>query len=135
MRPTSPRPHLISDQELAISNARVGPRTAAVRLRGPLNTHSRLRPIEAKVDVGQRLTALLVVVMMLQNHTRFVPFPQDTPAHSADFAGNPVQLQCPRRVGLVDSISRNRRFSNKYRHPTDLGHCMKGNQKTEKKSA
>src|SRR5216684_5648121 len=133
MRPTGPRPHLISDQEPLISNARVALRTTRVRLGGPLNTYSRLRHIEPEVIVGQRFTALLVVVMMLQNYTRVVPFPQDAPGHNADFAGNPDQLQCPRRMGLVVSISRNRRFSNGYRHTTDFGHCMKGSQEAEKK--
>src|SRR6266481_8615005 len=135
MRPTGPRPHLISDQEPLISNARVGLRTTRVRLGGPLNTYSRLRHIEPEVIVGQWLTALLVVVMMLQHYTRFVPFPQCAPAHSADFAGHSYQLQCPRRMGLVGNISRNRPFSNGYRHTADLGHCMKGNQEAEKRWA
>src|ERR1700730_10746883 len=61
-----------------------------VRLRGPLKTYSRLRRIEPEVIVGQWLTALPVVVMMLQHYTRFVPFPECAPAHSADFAGHPT---------------------------------------------
>ena len=104
-----------------------------LRLRWPFNTYSSLRRIESEVTLVKWLTALLVVVMMLQHYTLFVPFPQDAPAHGADFAGTPDQLQGPRRVGLVDSISRNRRFSNRYRHSADLGHCMKGNEEAEKK--
>src|SRR5882672_2259956 len=36
-------------------------------------------------------------------------------------------------MGLVDSISRNRRFWNGDRHTTDFGHCMKGSQEAQKK--
>jgi len=85
--------------------------------------------------VGQWLTALLEVVVMLQHYPRFVPFPEGAPGHSADFAGDPEQLQCPRRMGLVDNISRNRRFANGYRHTSDLGHCMKRKLEAEKKCA
>src|SRR5579862_1102728 len=89
-----------------------------------VKTCNRPKHIEPKVTDAEWLTALLVAVMMLQDYTRLVPFPQDAPGHSADFAGNRDQFQCPRRLGLVVSISRNRPFSNGYRQTTEFGHCM-----------
>src|ERR1700675_67671 len=77
-----------------------------------VKTCGSLKHIGPMVAVAQWLTALLVVVMMLQHYTRVVPFPEGAPAHSADLACRPDQLQCPRRMGLVDNISRNRRLSN-----------------------
>src|ERR1700730_15845167 len=136
MRPTGPRSHLICShlEELPVFKCPPsGFGKTPVRLRGPLKTYSRLRRIEPEVIVRQWLTALLVVVMMLQHYTRFVPFPECAPAHSADFAGQSYQLQCPRRMGLVGNISRNRPFSNGYRHTAELGHCMKGNHEGQKK--
>jgi hypothetical protein len=44
-------------------------------LRRLLKAFSRLRRIEPKIAVRQRLTTLLVVVVMLQHYTRLVPFP------------------------------------------------------------
>src|SRR5439155_19401171 len=77
-------------------------------------TRRTLKHIQPKVTVAQWLTALLVVVMMLQHYTRFVPFPEGAPVHGADLACRPDQFHCPRRMGLVDDISRNRRLSNGY---------------------
>src|ERR1700727_343114 len=131
MRPTGPRSH---GMRPAQGNPVQIPASGfRVRLRGPRKALSKLRRVETEVIVGQWLTALLVVVVMLQHDTRFSPFPEGAPAESADFAGDPDQLQCPRRMGLVDNISRNRRLANGYRHTSDLGHCMKGNQEAEKK--
>src|SRR5580658_1315318 len=104
-------------------------------LRGVLKTYISLRRIDAEVILGQWLAALLVVVMMLQHYTRFVPFPEGAPTRSADSACRPDQLQCPRRMGLAGSISGNRLFSNGYRHATNLGHCVERNQETGKKRA
>src|SRR5258708_40161908 len=73
--------------------------------------------------------------MMPQDSTRFVPVPEGAAAHGVAFACRPDQLQCPRRMGLIDNISRNRRLSNGYRHTTDLGHRMKWNQEAENKLA
>jgi hypothetical protein len=71
--------------------------------------------------------------MMVQHYTRFVPFSEGAPVYGADLACRPDQLQCPRRMSLVDNISRNRRLSNGYSHTTDLGHCMKWKQEAENK--
>src|SRR6266481_3247797 len=136
MRPSGPRSHLICGQraELAIlDRPRPVPLTPLGYSRRLVKTYRRLKHIGPKVTVAQWLTALLVVVMMLQHYTRFVPFPEGAPAHGADFACRPDQLQCPRRMGLIDNISRNRRLSNGYRHTTDLGHRMKWNQEAENK--
>src|SRR4029077_1221007 len=79
-----------------------------------VKTCRSFKHIEPKVTVADWLTALLVVVMMLQHYTRVVPFPEGAPGHSADLACHADQLQSPRRMGLVDDISRNRRLSNGY---------------------
>src|ERR1700731_2019248 len=98
MRPTGPKSHLMRPLRKTyhgrVTASGLGP---PVRLRRPLNACSRLRRIEPEVIVGQWVTALLVVVMMLQHYKRFVPFPEGAPAHSADLACRPDQLQCPRR--------------------------------------
>src|SRR4029077_2034223 len=116
MRPTGPRSHLICGQRTELAFW-----TAPARLPTPLGysrrlgkTCRRLKHIQPKVTVAQWLTALLLVVMMLQHYTRVVPFPECAPPHSADLACRPGQFQCPRRMGLVDNISRNRRLSNGY---------------------
>ena len=57
-----------------------------------LKASSRLWRIEPEIAVRQRLTTLLVVVMMLQHYTRLVPFPQDALVHTADLAGSANQL-------------------------------------------
>jgi hypothetical protein len=106
--------------------------TSPLRSRRPLKASSRLRRIEAEVTVGQWVTTLLVVVMVLEHYTRFVPSPERAPVHRADFARDPDQLQCPCSLGLVDRIPRNRRFSNGYRHAADLGHGMKGSQELKR---
>src|SRR4029077_15878083 len=44
-----------------------------------VKTCNRLKHIEPKVTVAQWLTALLVVVMMLQHYTRVVSLPEGAP--------------------------------------------------------
>ena len=58
------------------SNARFGfGNDSQPILRRPLKAFGRLRRIEPKIAVRQRLTTLLVIVMVLQHYTRLVPFP------------------------------------------------------------
>src|SRR6266481_9168322 len=117
MRPTGPWSHLISGQRADLAVLELPPPGSVKPLgysRRLGKGCRRLKYIQPKVTVAQWLTALLVVVMMLQHYTRFVPFPEGAPAHGADFACRPDQLQCPRRMGLIDNISRNRRLSNGY---------------------
>jgi hypothetical protein len=60
-----------------------------------LKTYKSLGRIEPEVTLVQWLTALLVVVMMLQHYTRFVPFPQDAPARADDIEGNSETMEEP----------------------------------------
>jgi len=78
-------------------------------------TRSRRRRIETKVIGGQRSAALPMVIVMLVRYTRPLPFPESAPAQSAGSAGHPDQVECPRGMPLVCSVSRNRGLSNGYR--------------------
>src|ERR1700730_8546085 len=120
MRPTGPRSHITCNpRELTILKC---VQLASQNLRGPSGTCIGGGRIEPEVALGQWLTALLVVVMMLQHYTRLVPFPEGAPTHSADFACRSGQLQCPRRMGLGVDISGNGRPGPTARPTTDVGH-------------
>src|SRR6266576_6999560 len=72
---------------------------------------------------------------MLVHYARSIPSPEDAPAQSAGSTGHPDQLECPRRMRLVCSISRNRGLSNGYQQTTDFGHHVKRNQEVGEKRA
>src|ERR1700685_4518595 len=106
MRPTGSRSHgcATSERKYQFPNASGGFGDNSEGHLCPMAGSGGLKP---EVTIAQWLTALLVVVMMLQHHPRVVPFPEGAPAHRADLACRPDQLQCPPRGGLVGSISRN----------------------------
>src|SRR6266851_8883625 len=98
MRPTGPWSHLTCGQRADLAVLELPPPGSVNPLgysRRLGKTCRRLKYIQPKVTVAQWLTALLVVVMMLQRHTRFVPLPKGAPVHCADPACRPDQLQCP----------------------------------------
>src|ERR1700730_1334772 len=91
--------------------------------------------METEVIGGQRSAALLLVIVMFVHYARPVPFPEGAPAQSAGSARHPDQVECPRGMRLICSVSRNRALSNRYQQATDFGHYVKRDQEAEKKGA
>src|SRR5215470_15521030 len=81
----------------------------------PLKPRARADHVETQVVERQRFATSLQVIVMLVHYARPVPFSESAPVQRAGLTGHTGNIECPGRMCLVRSITRNRGLFNRYR--------------------